>query len=240
MQAVQNYILSIFRDQRGPDDDDPAPLDAEGTFISLHSAGEEVLVPWRWNETPTANDAQIATFGRKMGFYNDYEVFGADGKYAASGDLLDFPYGELGVMGVTFELGTSQLQSCSYFESDIVPGNLVAFEYALKAARQPHSSPAGPEVLDVMVSPGSIMPGTPVQLTATIDDTRYDSNGFGTEPTQDVQAARYSIGVPSWNGGATYPMSPSDGAFNKQVEGVAASVDTWALTGGQIQTRQVL
>jgi len=42
-QAIQNYVTSIFPDQRGNSDNDPAPADAMGSFITLHSSGEWVL-----------------------------------------------------------------------------------------------------------------------------------------------------------------------------------------------------
>ena len=36
-QAIQNFVLTLFPDQRGPGDSEPAPLNTTGTFISLHS-----------------------------------------------------------------------------------------------------------------------------------------------------------------------------------------------------------
>ena len=68
-------------------------------------------------------------------------------------------------------------------------------------------------------------------LTAFADDTRYNSNGWGTEPSQNISEARYSVDQPSWASGATTTsMNPSDGTFNATLEGVTASVDTagWA------------
>jgi hypothetical protein len=63
------------------------------------------------------------------------------------------------------------------------------------------------------------------------DDTRYDSNGWGTEPTQNIAAARYTVDAPSWiTGAVSTPMSPADGAFDAAAETVVAVVDTggWA------------
>jgi carboxypeptidase T len=63
-----------------------------------------------------------------------------------------------------------------------------------------------------------------------VDDTRYASHGWGTEPVQAVAAARYSVDVPAWNGGPVFAMAPGDGAFDSPVEAVVAEVDTtgWA------------
>jgi hypothetical protein len=83
----------------------------------------------------------------------------------------------------------------------------------------------------VKVTPVAAAVGAPMTLTAVIDDTRYDSNGWGNEPIQDVVAARYTVDGPSWvTGTQSYPMSPSDGAFDASVEVVQVAVDTagWA------------
>ena len=135
--------------------------------------------------------------------------------------------------GYLFELGTAFFESCSYFEANIANQAIDALVYGFKAARQPYLNPGGPEAVTVTANPGTLIRGTSAQLTASIDDTRYDSNGYGIEPTQNVVAARYAIDLPSWQGAATYPMSPSDGAFDEQVEGVSAWLDTAGLSLGR-------
>ena len=80
----------------------------------------------------------------------------------------------------------------------------------------------------------TVTAGTAVTLTATANDTRYNSNGYGTEPVQSIAAARYSVDKPSWAAGATLsPMSATDGTFNATSEGVRAVVDTGGWTPGQ-------
>ncbi len=44
--AIQAYMRTIFPDQRGPLPSDPAPADATGLYIDLHSYSELVLWPW--------------------------------------------------------------------------------------------------------------------------------------------------------------------------------------------------
>lgn len=232
VQTIQNYAASIFSDQRGPGINDPAPANATGVFITIHSYSELVLYPWGWSDTLSPNEAQLATLGRKFGYYNGYTVC-SDCLYIADGTTDDWSYGELGVASYTFELGTAFFQQCSTFENIIYPDNLPALVYAAKAARLPYQIPAGPDAINLSLDQPIIAAGTPVNLSAAVDDTRYDSGGQGSEPTQAIQAARYSIDTPSWRGGTTVTMSAADGAFNSTVESVTASVDTTGLSDGR-------
>jgi hypothetical protein len=234
-QAIQNYASSLFPDQRGPEDDDPAPEDSTGLFITLHSSGNLVLLPWGWSSSPPPNSTSLETLGRKFGYYNEYEVCqgGAPGCiYQTSGSTDDWMYGELGVAAYTFELGTQFFESCTYFEDNIVPKNLPSLLYSIKAARRPYQSPAGPETLDLALNEDHVPPGAEIVLTARADDTRYDSNGWGDEPIQDIAAARYSLDKPSWmEGVTTYPITPQDGSFDNPLESLSAFINTagWAM-----------
>ncbi|MEX1368679.1 MAG: M14 family metallopeptidase [Nannocystaceae bacterium] len=231
VQALQTYMSSIFADQRGPNITDAAPPDTEGVMISVHSYSELVLYPFSYAATSAPNLEGLRTLGRKFGFHNGYEVCqGPLCLYAASGGTDDWAYGELGVAGFTFEIGTSFFQDCGTFESTIVPDNLAALRDAFKAARRPYLTPSGPDAVGVQVSAASVAAGTAVTLTATGDDTRFNSNGWGTEPTQNVVAARYTIDQPSWSGAPLTAMAASDGTFDTTAEGLTATVDTtgWA------------
>jgi hypothetical protein len=127
-------------------------------------------------------------------------------------------YGVLGVAAYTYEMGSEFFQSCASFESTIYPDNLDALLDAFKAARRPYMNPSGPDSRNVTAIPGVVIPGDAVQLTALATDDIY-YNGNGTEPTQNVTAARYSIDELSWQPGAvTYPMTASDGTFNEHTE----------------------
>jgi carboxypeptidase T len=232
-KAIQSYLASIFPDQRGPKDTDAVPSDASGLFLSLHSYGPFVLYPWAWTAAGSPNGAQLATLGRKFGYFNGYPVCQPSTcLYAASGSTDDWTYGVLGVASFTFEMGTTFFQSCSSYESTVAPNNLPAILYAFKAARRPYQAPAGPDSLGVSVSASVVKAGAMVTLTANADDTRYASNGNGIEPTQSIVGARYSVGGPSWAAGVTtVAMSAADGAFNARKEGVIAQVATegWAV-----------
>jgi hypothetical protein len=234
-QAIQSYASSIFPDQRSPEDDDPAPQDSSGLFITLHSFGDIVLFPWGWSPYPSPNNTPLETLGRKFGFYNGYEVCqsGEPGCiYQTSGSTDDWMYGELGVAAYTFELGSQFFESCSYFEDNIVPENLPALLYAFKAARRPYQSPSGPESLELELNEDHIPPGAEIVLTAQADDTRYNSSGWGDEPVQNIIAARFSIDQPSWMEGATtYPIAPLDGDFDNPVESLSVIINSagWSM-----------
>ena len=236
-QAIQDYVASIFPDQRGAGDDVPAPGDAMGIFITLHSYGRQVLFPYGFGPIQAPNHTQLQTLGRKLGYFNDYEVCQSGAPYcmyATTGATDDWAYGELGLAAYTFEVGTSFFQDCSDFENVIIPENLPALMYAFKTARRPYQAPAGPESLAVIVIPDTILVGTQVTLTAVADDTRYDSHGWGDEPVQSIAAARYTVDAPSWTTGAiSYPMPPADGAFDDPVETAQATVDTSGWTPGR-------
>ncbi|MCL4826941.1 MAG: hypothetical protein KJZ95_06210 [Caldilinea sp.] len=233
-QVVQNYASSILLDQRGPNDTDAAPATAQDVFITLHSYSQLVLYPWGWTTTPAPNSTQLQTLGRKFGYFNGYQVCnGPTCLYATSGTTDDYTYGQFGVASYTFELGTAFFQACSFFTSDIIPKNMPALYYAAKAARRPYQNPAGPDALNVSVSPATAAQGSQVTLSATLDDTRYNSNGWGAEPVQNIAAGRYTVDAPSWAGGAPIAMNASDGAFNASVENVSAVIDTSALAPGR-------
>jgi PKD repeat protein/murein tripeptide amidase MpaA len=232
-QAVQNYLRAIFPDQRGPALTDPAPTDATGVYLDIHSYSELVLWPWGFTSTTPPNSTALQTLGRKFAYFNGYEPEQAIGLYPTDGTTDDFAYGDLGVAAYTFELGTNFFQDCGTFEGTILPDNLPALLYAAKTARTPYMSPAGPESLNTAVSAGVVSAGTPVSLTATLNDTRFSAQN-GTEPSQNIAAAEYYIDVPHWGTNpVAYPMTPADGSFNAKVENVTATIDTTGWTPGR-------
>lgn len=246
-QAIENYLRAIFPDQRGPDDQDPAPQETSGVFITLHSYSQLVLFPWGWTGSAPPNNTALETLGRKFGYFNHYKVCqsGENGCiYQTSGTTDDFAYGELGVAAYTFELGNTFFEACSVFENIIWPENLPALIYALKAVRQPYLDPAGPETLEVEIqSPATKglagakglagVSASTITLSAIADDTRYDDGGWaGDEPVQTIAAARFTIDIPSWEGGTAHPLEAADGSFDESVEILTAQVDTSGLSPG--------
>ena len=65
--AVQNYVASLFPDQRGPLITDVAPLTTTGILVSLHSYSNLVLWPWGYTNASAPNDTQLAQLATKTG-----------------------------------------------------------------------------------------------------------------------------------------------------------------------------
>lgn len=231
-QAIQNYMRSIFPDQRDASLSSPAPTDATGIFIDLHSYGELVLWPWGFSYSQPPNSAELRTLGRKFAWFNGYSPEQAIGLYPTDGTTDDFAYGDLGVAGYTIELGTSFFQSCTTFENTIVPDNLPALLYAAKVARTPYQTPAGPDSLSIVVSPPNLVLGSNATLSATIDDTRFSKG----EPVQTIAAAEYYIDIPPWITDTTpvsFSLAAVDGSFDESTEVVSANIDSTPLGAGR-------
>lgn len=233
--AVEAYIRSLFPDRRGPGDADAAPADTQGVMISLHSYSQLVLFPWGWSALPAPNDAGLRTLGRKFGYFTGYRTCqsGEDGcLYMTDGTTDDFAYGELGVAAYTFELGTAFFQQCGTFETGILTQTIAALTYAAQVAAQPYRMPAGPDVVNISVTPAVVGAGVPFVLRAEADDTRTPPPDFyGGEPIQAIAAVSYTVAAPSWSpaAGAPQAMQPLD-AFDTPREAAAATIDTrgWA------------
>ncbi len=240
-QALETYMTALFPDQRGPEDTAAVAADATGLMISLHSYGQLVLFPWGWRSTPSPNHTALETLGRKFGYFNGAEICQAGEPgciYQTDGSTDDWAYGELGVAAYTFELGTSFFEQCTYFEENLVDQNLVALRYAAKAARRPYQTPAGPETIQVTASITSTLTGPALAIQATANDTRYDSNGWGIEPSQVISAARLSIDAPSWiTTTQRYTMTATDGLLDTSIESLTGVID---ISGWGIEKRLIL
>ena len=92
----------------------------------------------------------------------------------------------------------------------------------------------GPEVLQAVATPGIVLPGEPLELTATIDDTRFN-NQNGVEPTQPIAGAEYYLDLPPWVSGSPAPVGlfAVDGSFDSEVESVTVTIDSSGLGGGR-------
>jgi carboxypeptidase T len=145
-QALEKLARSIFPDQRGTGNNDPAPTTAKGTMITLHSYGNDIIIPWGFTQATSPNDTQYRRLGAKYSASNGYLV-GTNEEtvgYDTSGTTDDFTYGELGVASVTFEVGGSS-GTCGGFlprytcvDSTFWPKNKGAFVTAAKAAAAPY------------------------------------------------------------------------------------------------------
>jgi hypothetical protein len=231
---LNTLVRSIFADHRPDDSTSPAPDDTSGVLISLHSYGNLVLWPWGWTYSGAPNGRQMQTLGRKFAFWNDYVPEQASQLYPTTGDTTDWAYGELGIPAYTFELGERFFQPCGDLQQ-IQEENLAAFLYAAKASRAPYLIPSGPDVLELSVVLNNAEAGGPAQISATIDDTRYNQ-AHSFEPVESIAMAAYYVDLPPWittSQPISHSMTATDGAYDEAVEQVEASVDTAALSVGR-------
>ncbi|MEV4052390.1 M14 family zinc carboxypeptidase [Amycolatopsis sp. NPDC049688] len=146
VQALEKLARAIFPDQRGTGDNDPAPSTAKGTMITLHSYGNDIIIPWGFTQATSPNDAQYRRLGAKYAASNGYLV-GTNEEtvgYDTTGTTDDFTYGVLGVASVTFEVGGSS-GTCGGFlprytcvDSTFWPKNKGALVTAAQAAAAPY------------------------------------------------------------------------------------------------------
>jgi len=227
--AVQTYMDGIFPDQRPDDLSTPAPLDAEGIYLDIHAFGNILLSSWAFTSSPHPNGAETLSLSRKYAFYPGYDAqLGSFG--IVDGSTKDYSYGRLGVPGYTVEMGTTFFQDCPTFENTIVPGNLPALLHMAKIVRTPFLTSRGPDAVNPMLSAAAVQPGTLVTVTATLDDTRYNT---ASEPTQPIAAGEVYLDVPPWSGGTPLSMVPTDGNFNTTVEAAEFDLDTTGLSLGR-------
>ncbi|WP_020408382.1 M14 family zinc carboxypeptidase [Hahella ganghwensis] len=237
VQALEAYARSIWPDRRGTGRNDAAPEDTTGIHLDIHSYSELVLWPWGDTNQTAPNGTAMQTLGRKFAYYNGYTPQQSIGLYPTDGTSDSISYGELGVPAFTFELGTQFFQGCSTFENTIKPDNLPALIYAAKVVRAPYIMPGGPDITELALSDGAsstgVEPGTPVTLSATATDTRFN-NSNGSESTQNIAAAEYYVDEAPWDEGATaIALSAADGSYNNKSEGVQGVIDTTGWSEGK-------
>jgi len=233
-EAIEAYIDQIFPDARPGSPEDlnvAAPTDTPGLFISIHSFGELVLFPWEGTGQNSGNHNGLRTLARKMAFFNDYRPC-QDCLGVAAGTTPDYAYGERGVAAYTFEIGTNFFQSCDTFENTVLPDNLQALNYALKATRRPYQEPAGPEITGISTQ----LTSAGVLVTATADDSRRSGLNADGEPADDqhvVSQAQLSINTAPFDSNNLLSMAASDGQFDSSVEAIQALLPLSAFTGAR-------
>ncbi len=236
--AIVNKLRTLVPDQRGPGDTDAAPLTATGVYQNIHTVVPVNLFPWGWSVATLPNYAETRNIAAHMAAVNaggnDYP-FGSiiEMLYPVDGGSIDWAYGELGMAAFSTELsGQDFLPSYSCIDNPgcgstqgIWPENRGMLLYLAKIARTPYLTSHGPDANTVVTNPVPVAPGTPSQLTASIN-FNWTSNNF----TQNVGAAEYYIDTPPWAGGTAIPMT---GTFNSSTVAVSATISTASLSVGR-------
>ncbi len=232
--AIQTLEATLFADQRGPLDTDPAPPTTTGVFIDLHANAGLVMWPWGHTATVAPNGAELQLIGRKLASYNGLDPVQAIELYPTSGGSRDYAYGELGIASFTFEVGVASGICGGFFPAfgcldggtggGFWPQNLPAFLYASKLARTPYQTVQGPTPEALSAWRAWPVPNQ-YALRATFDE---QLNGG-----QNITAAEYYVGTPPWRGGTPQPMTALDGSFNSPGE-VAVAI------AGPVQSSQLI
>jgi PKD repeat protein len=202
-------------------------------FLDIHSYSQLVL--WSWGDTTAAapNGPALRTLGRRMAYFNGYRPQQSNELYGTDGTTDDTMYGLLGVPSYTIELGVSFFESCSTFTGSTLPNNLASLKYAARNLTAPYRYPSGPNTVSVSASSASVPAGTPVTISAILDDSQFNQSN-GTETTQAIASAKLYLDLPPWEAGATgIAMNASDGSFNATRETVTASLGTTGLAPGR-------
>jgi carboxypeptidase T len=247
-QAVQAKLRLVFPDQRGTNDNDPAPITTTGVMQTMHSVANLNLHPWGHTTANAPNYADLHNIGAHMSAVNamgnnanatgnGYQ-YGAPPVilYSVDGDEVSWGYGELGIASYTTEVsGNSFFPSYACIDSPgcgsargIWPENRGMLTYLAKLARTPYLTNRGPDTNLPTTNPMTVTVGASSNLTATINHV-WTGNAYN----QNIAAAEYYIDTPPWAGGTGIPMTAQDGAFDEPTEPVQAAISTTGLTPGR-------
>lgn len=237
-QAIDNYIATLFPDERPDDITTPAPSNKPGVYMDIHNVAKLTLFPWGFDSQSVTglapNHTQLQTLARRLSFYTGYKPQPSNHLYGADGASDDNAYGKLGVAAFTIELGEGGFySSCSSFENTIWPTNLPSLIYAAKASRTPYITPAGPNVNNLPTAAIDVAQGSSASIQGEASDLDFNQNN-GTETTHNITAVKAYLGTPPWQSGATpIAMSATDGAFDSSKENFNGSIPTTGLSAGK-------
>jgi carboxypeptidase T len=227
------YSGGVLSDLRADALTAAAPTNYRGMFMDIHSFSQLVLWPWGDTASAAPNSTALRALGRRLAYFNNYSPQQSAQLYATDGATDDNFYGSLGAPAYTLELGVAFFESCANFTSSTLPKNVAALRYAARTLNAPYQLPGGPDASALSATPSSVAAGGSVNITATVDDTRFNQSN-GTEATQNINAANVYIDTLPWATGAVaIAMSASDGSFNAASESVRATVSTTGLSNGK-------
>ena len=203
---------ALFRDQRDESEgwDEAAPLNTTGSFMNFHSYSNLVMPPWSHWLQRTANDEGLRSLSFRLSHYNGYETGqSSEILYPSSGGTDDWAYQDLGVSGVTFEIGPGSGACAGFFpayscQDRFEDENLPAILYAGEAARAPYKLSLGPTTLSAKAK---LKDTGKVQVKINASDDAYGIVGVDRPDVQNVTAARIYVGKAPWDGGTAKAMT---------------------------------
>lgn len=227
------YRGGVLPDRRDNRPTTPAPGNYRGMFLDIHSYSRLVLWPWSHTTASPPNAGALRTLGRRLAWFNDYTPKQWVRLYAADGTTTDAVYGLLGAPSYTLELGVAFFEGCSTFESTTLPRNLLALRYAARNLWSPYTLPSGPKTVALDVRPRTVEAGTPVTITATLDDGQFSLRN-GAEAVHRIASAQAYLDQAPWaSGAAPITLRAADGAFDAIREVATVEISTGELAPGR-------
>jgi len=115
-------------------------------LLTVHTFSELILYPWGHTFDPISNRDDLNTFKKMaetMAAWNKYKPQSASSLYIASGDTVDWAYGEHGIFGFTFELTPKSMWEGGFYIGAkaierVFNDNLRPLLYLLEVADNPH------------------------------------------------------------------------------------------------------
>ncbi|CAM4296875.1 M14 family zinc carboxypeptidase [Pseudoalteromonas byunsanensis] len=230
VQAIERYVRSLFEDRRGDLPSDAAPLDTQGVFLDIHSAGGMILYPYDTTDEAAPNEPQLKQLAQRFAAFTGYRAIPGVQLYPADGTTMGLGYSELGVASFAFELGRTFFESCQSYQQEVLPNNLQALLYAAKIADAPYITPQGPEVLDLRISGAGSMAvpqGSELTLQARVSDEFLLAPDDGQiEPGQAIKKVRLRVKRHGRKFGRKVKLKPVDGVFDSPEEFISHSLNT--------------
>jgi hypothetical protein len=227
------YRGGALPDRRNDDTVSASPSNYQGMFLDLHSYSQLVLWPWSFSSTAPPNAGPLRTLGRRLAYFNGYKPEQWIGLYAADGTDTDTVYGRIGAPSYTIELGVAFFEDCNTFETSTYPKNIAAIRYAARNLWAPYVYPSGPDTTALAASPGLVVPGNVVTVSATVDDSTFNQSA-GSEPVQAIASVQAFVDQTPWASGATArAMVPLDGRFDTSRETAVLHIDTSRMAPGR-------
>ncbi len=226
-QGLRDLFRSLFSDQRGPGEEDRAPLNTTGLVIQLHSNGQQTFWPWGYGTNDVPNAPEFRKIASKWRARDGYFIGPLCASlFPVSGMLDDWVYGELGVPSFLREVldpGWYVEPPYPAVEKEFWEFSRASFLEAAKLARMPYSLVEGPDVTDIRWRAAE---GVAVMVSAVLEES-----ATGRQP---IAGGEFYVDLPPWAEGAVpLPAIASDGSFDQTMEKVEISISRAVLSASR-------